>query len=100
MYEVYVRCPATGEPFYAGVQDETRRGADLPSFLQNSVCPVCGVKHEWRASSVMLEVPLAGPAYPAYETPAYDGAASALQTPIIPDPPVEEWAFERAVGAE
>lgn len=96
MYEVYVRCPATGEPFYAGVREETRLGADLPSFLQNSICPVCGVKHEWRASSVALEVPLAGP---AYETPAYE-VAPQLQDSAISDLPAEEWVFERAVAAE
>ena len=88
MYEVYVKCPATGEPFYAGVREESWDGTTVPNFLKNSMCPICGVKHEWRSTSVVLEIPLD---FPTFEP---------IAPQVAPDMAADLWQFDRAVGAK
>jgi endogenous inhibitor of DNA gyrase (YacG/DUF329 family) len=58
MFELYVRCPTTGEPVYAGFQSGPRPAAALRISMENSVCPACGRKHVWDAASVCSAIPV------------------------------------------
>ena len=80
MLELYVRCPATGEPVFVGFPT-TVNGPVAPGLLmKNSICPACGVVHDWQAAAVWSEIPVtlpspldfaAGPdPESAYETPS------------------------------
>lgn len=65
MFELYLRCPVTGEPIYAGfhatVNDEIATGA----FLRGSICPACGGMHDWRAEAVWSAIPVTLPSHEA-----------------------------------
>ena len=53
MFELYVRCPRTGEPVYAGIQASANSRTALRNLMKN--CPSCGARHEWSSADVCLE---------------------------------------------
>lgn len=77
MFELYMRCPATGDPVYAGFSLPTDGDATPNLLMKNSVCPACGDKHEWRGTAVW-SVPLN---LPSYEAPEASSEAPPVQTP-------------------
>jgi hypothetical protein len=58
MFELYVRCPSTGEPVYAGFQPASEGSAAQSAFMGRSICPACGSEHEWRAAAVWSAIPI------------------------------------------
>jgi hypothetical protein len=50
MFELYLRCPATGQPIYAGFHSSVNDRVASGIFLKNSVCPACGGTHDWKAT--------------------------------------------------
>ena len=56
MFELYLRCPATDEPVYAGFLSETSLAP--VRFDGMSVCPACGAKHDWSAAAVWSAIPM------------------------------------------
>ncbi len=61
MFEMYLTCPTTGQPTYAGVLSDTTDRKTAREFLSKSVCPACGKKHDLPAASSWLEIPLTFP---------------------------------------
>jgi hypothetical protein len=59
MFEMYVTCPTTGQPTYAGVLSDSMDRKKAREFFDNSICPACGMKHVMQASTTWLEIPLA-----------------------------------------
>ena len=95
MFELYVRCPTTGEPVYAGFQPAIEEGAAQSSFTGRSICPACGSEHEWQSAAVWSAIPITlspveGPLFGmdplAPETPTFPYAAPSLEPPS-PDLP-------------
>jgi len=81
MFELYLRCPATDEPVYAGIQSDTTLAPG--QFDDMSVCPACGARHEWSGAAVWSAIPVvalpgetpaveAMPAGPAADIPFHD----------------------------
>jgi hypothetical protein len=73
MFELYVRCPTTGEPVYAGFQLPAADGEAAPSVVMgSSICPACGATHEWQAAAVWLAIPMgsAPDTAPPFEIPS------------------------------
>jgi hypothetical protein len=88
MFELYVRCPSTGEPVYAGLQPVSERGAAQSAFMGRSICPACGSEHEWQAAAVWSAIPvtLSPVDEPPFGAPILEGEATAL--------PYEAQSFE------
>ena len=63
MLELYVKCPTTGEPVYAGFQSQA--GQTVPTPFIESNCPACGAKHNWRADAVWSAIQVTVPSYEA-----------------------------------
>jgi hypothetical protein len=80
MLELYVRCPATGEPVFVGFPPSLNGPVAPGLLMKNATCPVCGVVHDWQAAAVWSEIPVTLPspvdfasvpdAKPAYEAPS------------------------------
>lgn len=67
MFELYLRCPVTGEPIYAGFQASAKDGVAIGAFPKGSTCPACGGTHDWRAEAVWSAIPVTLPSYEAPE---------------------------------
>jgi len=65
MFELYLRCPATGEPIYAGFHATVNDGIASRPFLRGSICPACGGTHDWRAEAVWSAIPVTLPSHEA-----------------------------------
>jgi hypothetical protein len=65
MFELYLRCPATGEPIYAGFHATVSDGIATGAFLKGSICPACGGTHDWRAEAVWSAIPVTLPSHEA-----------------------------------
>jgi len=88
MLELYLRCPATDEPVYAGFQSSPSSRMAPHNLMEDWICPACGEKHEWATAAVWsaipvtlspdetaaFEMPSDATAYevPSYEVPLYD----------------------------
>ena len=97
MFELYVRCPTTGEPVYAGFQLPAADGEAAPSVVMgSSICPVCGATHEWQSAAVWSAIPMnsaPGEEVPPFEmppdkAPVYEvrSPAREAQPPTSPTP--------------
>lgn len=85
MWEVYVRCPTTGEPVYAGFQ-LTEIAATRP-ILEHSICPACGGEHDWQAATVWSAIPVT---LPVYEMPLSEAPSLAIEGPPRASPALNE----------
>jgi hypothetical protein len=81
MFELYVRCPTTGEPVYAGFPS-TADGATPGFLMKNAVCPACGAAHDWHNAPVWSAIPVT---MPPSEVPSFH--ATTVET-------VETWVDE------
>lgn len=99
MFELYVRCPRTGEPVYAGLQPLSEEGAAQSAFMGRSICPACGSEHEWQAAAVWSAIPVTlspvdEPLFGAPTLDALSGEAPALPyeaQSLEPPSPVLAW---------
>ena len=85
MFELYVRCPTTGEPVYAGFQSGADDGIVPRISMENSVCAACGRRHRWEATSVWSAIPVT---LPSEETPSLEIAPS--EPAVDETPPMQE----------
>ncbi len=61
MFELYLRCPASDRPIYAGIHSSVNDRVASRVFLKSSMCPACGGTHDWRTaewSAVPVTLPL------------------------------------------
>jgi hypothetical protein len=65
MFELYLRCPVTGEPIYAGFHANVNDGIASGAFMRGFICPACGGMHDWRAEAVWSAIPVALPLHEA-----------------------------------
>lgn len=65
MFELYLRCPATGELIYAGFHSTVSDWAASDIFRKSSLCPACGGTHDWQAETVWSAIPVT----PSHEAP-------------------------------
>lgn len=67
MFELYFRCPTTGEPIYAGFHSAVNDRTVSSIFRKNSICPACGGTHDWQAEAVWSAIPVTLPSCEAPE---------------------------------
>jgi hypothetical protein len=58
MFELYLTCPATGAPIYAGFHSQVNEQVASGVFLENAVCPACGGTHDWHAVGDWSAIPV------------------------------------------
>jgi hypothetical protein len=44
---IWIRCPATAREVSTGIETDPESFAQIPDPIGNSLCPVCGIRHEW-----------------------------------------------------
>jgi hypothetical protein len=55
MGQVMIKCPATGSPMATGLKADRSSFARTPVFFSRSLCPYCGVEHEWFAAEAWVQ---------------------------------------------
>jgi hypothetical protein len=55
MGTIWIKCPATGRRVSTGIETDQESFASFPDQLGRSVCPVCGIRHEWLRGDAWLE---------------------------------------------
>ena len=61
MDEIYLACPTTGHPVYAGVLADAADRKIARAVLAHAACPACGAHHDWQGAAVCLELPVTLP---------------------------------------
>jgi hypothetical protein len=65
MFELYLRCPATGKPIYAGFHSTVNQRIASNVFLKGAACPACGGTHDWQAEAAWSAIPVTLPPHEA-----------------------------------
>ncbi len=55
MYNIMVKCPATGKDVSTGIATTEDTFDHLPYHISSMNCPHCGVRHSWTQQDAWLE---------------------------------------------